>query len=430
MISRNMSDGAGGAETTGRFVVTFADGVEPGQHVSALREVGLSNVARSTDFAASAVDPAETRDAEAVVFSRLGVAVVSADPGQVETLQSAAETRVLAVEPERVLHALTDTLTDSYTAGYAHGAADLAARLSAVGTASAPTLPASAAALFQDNNQFTWGLQAVCVTRTRRTGAGVTIAVLDTGFDLAHPDFAGRAPVTKSFVDGQSVQDVQGHGTHCIGTSCGPSAPAGTRRYGVASGASILVGKVLNNDGRGVDEGILAGIEWAINQGAKVISMSLGADVREVSEAYEKVGSRALSAGSLIVAAAGNNANRPGDPGFVGIPANSPSIMAVASLDADLGVSFYSAASTSVRGGQIDIAAPGRDVYSSWPMPTRYKTISGTSMATPHVSGVAALWSEATGHTGRALWSDLTQHATRLPLSSADVGAGLVQAPV
>lgn len=430
MISTGASSTAGDVETTGRFVVTFADGVEPGQHVSALREVGLSNVARSTDFAASAVDPAETRDADAVVFSKLGVAVVSADPGQVESLQAAAETRVLAVEPERVLHALTDTMTDSYTAGYAHGAADLAARLSAVGSASTPTLPASAAAVFQDNAQFTWGLQAVCVTRTKRTGAGVTIAVLDTGFDLHHPDFAGRVPVTKSFVPGQAVQDGNGHGTHCIGTSSGPSAPAGTRRYGVASGVSILVGKVLNDQGRGNDGGIIAGIEWAITQGAKVISMSLGADVREVSAAYERVGRRALSAGSLIIAAAGNNANRPGDPGFVGIPANSPSIMAVASLDADLGMSYFSAASTAVTGGQVDIAAPGRNVYSSWPMPKRYNSISGTSMATPHVAGVAALWSEATGHTGRALWSDLIQHATRLPLPSADVGAGLVQAPV
>ncbi|MDL5159043.1 S8 family serine peptidase [Actinomycetospora termitidis] len=335
---------------------------------------------------------------------------------------------MLAVEPERVLHALTDTLTESYTAGYAHGAADLAARLSAVGAASAPALPA-ATAVFQDNNQYTWGLQAVCVTRTKRTGQGITIAVLDTGFDLDHPDFAGRAPITKSFVTGQAVQDGNGHGTHCIGTSSGPSAPAGSRRYGVAPGVRILAGKVLNNAGSGNDQGILAGIEWAITQGATIISMSLGADVREVSQAYENVGRRALAAGSLIIAAAGNAANRPGDPAFVGIPANSPSIMAVASLDADLGISFYSSGSNPVAGGQIDIAGPGRNVYSSWPMPKRYNTISGTSMATPHVSGVAALWSEATGHTGRALWSDLTQHATRLPLPSSDVGAGLVQAP-
>ena len=428
MISAGAPDNGGDAETTGRFVVTFADGVDAGQHVSALQEAGLTGVARSTDLAASATDADGARDGQAVVFSQLGVAVVSAEPGQIETLESTNEPRVLSVEPERIHHALTDTLTEAYTAGYTHGAADLAARLSGAGASAVPTLP-STAGTFQDTSQYTWGLQAVCVTRSTHTGSGITIAVLDTGFDLDHPDFAGRAPTTKSFVAGQAVQDGKGHGTHCIGTACGPKSPVGTRRYGVASGARILVGKVLNNDGRGRDADILAGIDWAITQGADIVSMSLGADVKEVSQAYEKVGQRALSAGTLIIAAAGNNADRPGDPGFVGIPANSPSIMAVASLDPDLGVSFYSAASTTVAGGQIDIAAPGRDVYSSWPMPTRYNTISGTSMATPHVAGVAALWCEATGHQGRALWSDLTQHASRLAEPSTDVGAGLVQAP-
>ena len=79
--------------------------------------------------------------------------------------------------------------------------------------------------------------------------------------------------------------------------------------------------------------------------------------------------------------------------------------------------------------GQIDLAGPGVRVYSSWPMPQRYKTISGTSMATPHVSGIAALWCQATGDTASQLWSTLTQHAQRLTLPSIDVGAGLVQAP-
>lgn len=432
MIEPGTSGGGGAAETTGRFVVTFADGTDAGQHVSALRDVGLSNVARSTDFAASAVDPSQTRDAQAVVFSGVGVAVVTAEPGQVETLQSVSEGRVIAVEPERVLRALTDgaTATESYSTGYAHGVADLAARLTNADTRTVGGAPPVVTAAFQDTSRFTWGLQAVCVTRTRRTGKGVTVAVLDTGFDTTHPDFAGRVPVSRSFVTEQAAQDGHGHGTHCIGTSCGPSAPNGTRRYGVAPGASVLAGKVLADDGRGEEEGIIAGIEWAVAQGATVISMSLGADVREVSEHYETIGRRALAAGSLIIAAAGNNAARPGDPGFVGIPANSPSIMAVASLDRDLAVSSFSAASNPVWGGQIDIAGPGGDVYSSWPMPVRYRTSSGTSMATPHVAGVAALWAEATGHTGCALWSDLTQHATRLPLSSTDVGAGLVQAPV
>src|SRR6202030_330302 len=99
-------------------------------------------------------------------------------------------------------------------------------------------------------------------------------------FDLNHADFAGRTVVSQSFVPGQAVQDGHSHGTHCIGTACGPKKPAGNvRRYGIAYGAIILVGKVLNNSGSGTQGGILNGINWAIHNSAVVISMSLGSQV-------------------------------------------------------------------------------------------------------------------------------------------------------
>ena len=182
--------------------------------------------------------------------------------------------------------------------------------------------------------------------------------------------------------------------------------------------------------GRGTDTNIIAGIAWALTNGCRVISMSLGADIRTVSMAYETIGRRALARGALIVAAAGNNARRSiGNVGFVGVPANSPSIMAVAAVDSQMRIADFSARSSPVVGGQVDIAGPGVAVYSSWPMSRRYNTISGTSMATPHVSGIAALWSEATGATGAALRSGVIQAARRLQLPSVDVGAGLAQAP-
>ena len=280
---------------------------------------------------------------------------------------------------------------------------------------------------FADTEQLTWGLQATGVASSPHTGAGVKVAVLDTGFDLTHPDFAGRAIQSKSFVAGQAVQDEHGHGTHCVGTSCGPRSPAGTRRYGCAPEAEIYVGKVLSNGGSGTDSGILLGIDWALSNGCDVVSMSLGADVATVSKTYEAVGSRALRRKCLIVAAAGNNAHRPSDPGFVGVPANSPSIVAVAALDSQLSVAPFSARTSSVRGGQVDIAGPGVGVFSSWPMSKgRYRSISGTSMATPHVAGIAALWAEATGRTGRGLWCTVTAEARRqlTPLGRRGRGVG------
>ncbi len=176
------------------------------------------------------------------------------------------------------------------------------------------------------------------------------MAVLDTGLALDHPDVEGRAVESRSFVQGEQVQDAQGHGTHCIGTVAGPAVPAEGRRYGVAPGVRLLAGKVLSDQGTGTDADILAGMSWAISEGARVISMSLGADQREVSSAYETVGRRALDAGTLIVAAAGNNASRgAGDPGFVGVPANSPSIMAVGAVDRALAVADFSAAMSASR---------------------------------------------------------------------------------
>lgn len=414
-------------ETTGRFIIVFAEDADP---ASILEEAGLTDVVSSRELAGEEGAVASTD----TVFEQLGMAVVSAEPGQLGALESTLEgpPRVLSVSPE-LIHHVRD---NDYVRGYADGVNDLAGRL---GVTSAPpaggpgggTEAAPGVQSFRDSTDFTWGIQATKAQLSSFSGQGISVAVLDTGFDSSHPDFVGRAVTSQSFIPGESPQDGHGHGTHCIGTACGPKAPGSGPRYGVAYGSAIFAGKVLSNGGSGSDGGILAGIDWAITQGCQVISMSLGADVPRVHPPYTAAGRRALDKGTLIVAAAGNNAMRTDLKfGFVGAPANSPYIVAVGALNQQLDVAFFSARTLpDVLGGQVDVAGPGYQVYSSWPMPTRYRAISGTSMATPHVSGLAALWAEATGYRGQALWSLLTQNGRRLLAPSLDVGSGLVLAP-
>ncbi|GAB90825.1 S8 family serine peptidase [Gordonia rhizosphera] len=388
------------AETTGRQIITFTEDSTHDQRVEALQQVaGINTVASSDGLGPESVGVDDIESADATILERLGVAVADVSGVQLESLGDVADVSpvIIAIEPEHVVHALA--------------------------------APLAVETHLRDGRSSTWGLQATRATTSQFDGTGVNVAVLDTGFDLNHPDFAGRTITTKSFITGQNVQDGNGHGTHCVGTSCGPKRPGQGPRYGVAAGANIFVGKVLSNQGSGSDTGILAGIEWALANRCAVISMSLGANNPQPVRAYEEVGRRALAAGSLIIAAAGNNAARPGNPGFVGSPANSPSILAVAALASDLRIASFSARATTVEGGAIDIAAPGVDVYSSWPLPDRYNTISGTSMATPHVAGIAALIAQSTGKRGQELWKALINGTEGLMLPKEDVGSGLAVAP-
>lgn len=287
-----------------------------------------------------------------------------------------------------------------------------------------PTFP------FEDGPDRTWGLAAIGADRSQHAGRGVRIAVLDTGFDLSHPDFAGREVIAQSFVAGEGPRDLHGHGTHCAGTACGGADRAG-RRYGVARDATLLVGKIFPAGGFATDTNILAGIEWALTQKCIVVSMSFETPTRpghRYGSAYDTVGRRALDLGCVLVAAAGNQSNRPLLINPVSSPADSPSILAVAALDPFLQVAAFSNGAVNLDGGKVDIAAPGINVYSSLPG-GRHGFMSGTSQATPHVAGCLALWHQATGETGRDLWATVARAARVLPGGLArDVGFGCVRA--
>lgn len=378
-------------ETTGRFLVLLQeDAVEEG-----LAELGA--------IAGFNPNTGDIGSDTLQVFPELGVAVVSGDPNLLRELNGAAEGpgAVQIVEPERVVHVFAAPAEEE-----------------------APEATV-------DESVLTWGLQAVGADVSTATGKGIKIAVLDTGWEKNHPDFAGRTITTKSFITGEDVQDGHGHGTHCIGTSAGPRKPGTLPGYGVAHEAEIFAGKVLSNAGSGSDGGILAGIDWAVANGCAIISMSLGADVpvnTPYSQIYETVAQRAMAKGTLIIAAAGNASSRPARTAPVGHPARCPSIIAVAAIDVNRAIASFSSGSAD-KIGQIDVCAPGVDVYSSFKLPQKYSRLRGTSMATPHVAGVAVLIAEKTGARGYELWARLAGTALRLPLPSTDIGSGLVQAP-
>lgn len=412
---------------TGRYLVTFKEGASEEGYQS-LQTQGM-RVADARDFEDQAVVMENTGDADAVIFPEIGVALVGGNAAQERSMNAFAEVAtdspVLSVDPEYFVFA--DSIYSEYLQASATQTAQGSSNEFLRGFLQA-TETIAKEMRSNGNTQIdveeeiqvlgaTWGLNACRVPASIRSGVGIRVAVLDTGFDLGHPDFAGRPIVSQTFV-GQPVQDIHGHGTHTTGTACGPQSPVGsTPRYGIGYRSSIFVGKVLSNSGGSVGGSVLAGMNWAIANRCAVISMSLGGQ-GGVQPSYTAAGQAALNNGCLIIAAAGNAG------AATGYPANSPTIMSVASLDSTLTPSSFS------NFGKIEIAGPGRDVFSSWPRPTRYRTISGTSMATPHVAGCAALWAETSpAMRGLTLWRKLQASARRLPQPATRVGAGLVQAP-
>jgi subtilisin family serine protease len=257
--------------------------------------------------------------------------------------------------------------------------------------------------------------------------------VLDTGFARQHPDFAGRHIVARSFIGGNADVDVGGHGTHSVGIACGPDAPSRGARYGIAMASSIYVGQILDENGHGTDESVLAGIEWAVEQRCDVVSLSVGMPVavgQPYSPRFERLAAAALAQGTLILAAAGNSSQRPDLLEPVEHPANCPSIVSVGAVNPRLQLAPFSNAGLNPDGGAIDLVAPGVAVDSAWSGARRRRLHNGTSTATAFVAGIAALLAEARpearGATLRAL---LLATAQPLPFRRQDCGAGFVQAP-
>ncbi|MFB7952521.1 MULTISPECIES: S8 family serine peptidase [unclassified Streptomyces] len=231
-------------------------------------------------------------------------------------------------------------------------------------------------------------------------GTGTKVAVLDTGIDPDHPDVAGRVKKAQNFTDDPDTVDHHGHGTHVASTIAGSGAASGGRLKGVAPGADLYIGKVLDTAGSGSESGVIGGMEWAAAQGADVISMSLGGSVPSdgtdpISQAVDQL---TESSGSLFVIAAGNEGPGKGTVSSPGAAEDALTVGAVSKQD--------QLANFSSRGPvketfavKPEITAPGVGIVAAraagtsmgTPVDADYTSANGTSMATPHVSGAAAI---------------------------------------
>jgi subtilisin family serine protease len=231
-------------------------------------------------------------------------------------------------------------------------------------------------------------------------GTGTTVAVLDTGYDATHPDLAGVVTAAENFTGSPDTTDHFGHGTHVAATIAGTGAASGGKRRGVAPGADVMVGKVLGDDGYGLESWVLAGMEWAARSGADVVNMSLGGDPTDGTDPLgQAVDTLTAETGTLFVVSAGNSGEN--GPNTIGSPGSAAGALTVGAVDRDERLAPFS--SRGPRQGDLavkpDLTAPGVDIVAARaagtamgsPVDDLYTAASGTSMAAPHVAGAAAI---------------------------------------
>lgn len=229
------------------------------------------------------------------------------------------------------------------------------------------------------------------------TGKGVAVGIVDTGIDVAHPDVTGRVKAFKDFT-GEGEVDNNGHGTHVAGIIGGTGAASQNKYRGVAFECDYVIAKVLKGNGSGLMSDVIAGLEYCLDQGAKVANLSLGGgSANDGTDAISVACDNAVDAGMVVCVAAGNSG-----PGAktVGSPACARKVITIGSTDKQDGIASYSSRGPTSDGRvKPDVCFPGSSITSArakntamgTPLNDFYTTASGTSMATPHAAGTCAL---------------------------------------
>ncbi|GAB3413390.1 S8 family peptidase [Flindersiella endophytica] len=259
------------------------------------------------------------------------------------------------------------------------------------------------------------------------TGKNVKVAVLDTGIDTAHLDLKGAVLASKDFSGSGSVIDHFGHGTHVASIITGDGARSGGKYKGVAPDAKLLNGKVLDDFGSGSESTVIAGMEWAVAQQAKVVNLSLGGGPTDGTDIVDvALNELSLSSGTLFVVAAGNYGP---DRYTVTTPSSANEALSVAATNRNQTTADFSSAGPRIGDFAVkpEIAAPGRDIVAARAagtelgpiVSTYYTSLSGTSMATPHVAGAAAILAQQQPTWNARLLKSALMGTSRLPVNES-----------
>lgn len=386
-----------------RYLVTYSD-----------RTIGLSEASQVLGLEAKQLNEgtkyfAEStqQDDDAIHYDKLGISVLSLEEADVSRLSDSSA--VLAVEEDN----------EMWIQGFVSEEASL---------------------LNESTNTNLWNIEMVNAPEAWNngyTGQGIKLAILDTGI-ATHPDLVISGGV--SFIPNDpSYNDLHGHGTHCAGTAAGRNGLNSV--YGVAKNASLYAVKVLGNDGRGSSSWIIAGMNWCITNGINVASMSLGGP-NPPQVAYANAVKNCEDNGVIVVCATGNAyiKQTPSPPypfPYVGSPANSfiagdsnGSPIAVGAVDNNKVIASFSSRGTNgANWNPVTVVAPGVNIYST-SLNNGYATMSGTSMATPHVAGLAALVAQRypgiSPHMAMAKISSTASNLGTAPFPNVAYGYGLI----